>query len=48
MCQNLGEEFARGVPELWGFKVKEFQVPPNFQRPLVAKLYIELQNVLEV
>jgi len=29
--------FARGIPELWGFKYGG-AFPPNIQRPLVAKL----------
>jgi len=40
--------------ELWGFKVEGVWLPPNFQRPLAAKLCVRPQtfqrckNVLEV
>jgi len=47
------DEFAQGVTELWGFKLRG-RVLPNFQRPLAAKLSVGPQkfqrckNVLEV
>ena len=33
--------------ELWGFKLRESGFPPNFQRPLAAKLCVRPRNVLE-
>jgi len=38
---------AQGVMELWGFSVESVWLPPNFQRPLVAKLCVSSPKVLE-
>jgi len=36
------------LKELWGFSVEGVWLPPNFERPLVAKLCVKPPNVLEV
>ena len=46
-CWNL-VAFARGVSELWGFKLRGVRVTPNFRRPLVTKLCVGGKHVLEV
>ena len=40
--------FGEICPELWRFKVEGVRLPPNFQRPLVAKLYVGSENVFEI
>jgi len=40
--------FGEICSELWRFKVEGVRLPPNFQRPLVAKLYVGSENVFEI
>ena len=45
---ELHAGFGEICPELWRFKVEGVRLPPNFQRPLVAKLYVGSENVFEI
>jgi len=39
--------FAKGVMELWGFSVEGACFPPNFHRPLPAKVYVKPPEMQE-